>query len=124
MAGGTGAGLTQFRLDAVQRLTAREREVLGLMAQGRSNAAIASSMVATDKAVGKHISNIFMKLDLPEVLDHPSTCNSRSSCGYRDGLTTGPRSPRRLDVMLIKLILVLLVLDVARRVRRLRRRLA
>jgi hypothetical protein len=39
-------------------------------------------------------------------------------------LTTGARSPRRLDGMLIKLILVLLVVDVARRVRRLRRRLA
>jgi putative ABC transport system ATP-binding protein len=58
------------RSSAVARLTAREREVLGLMAQGLSNAAIASSMVVTDKAVGKHISNIFMKLDLPDVPDH------------------------------------------------------
>lgn len=40
------------------------------MAQGLSNAAIASSMVVTDKAVGKHISDIYMKLDLPDVPDH------------------------------------------------------
>ncbi|HEY7050388.1 MAG TPA: response regulator transcription factor [Jatrophihabitantaceae bacterium] len=58
------------RSSAIARLTAREREVLGLMAEGLSNAAIASSLVVTDKAVGKHISNIFMKLDLPDVPDH------------------------------------------------------
>ncbi len=46
-------------------LTAREREVLELMAQGRSNAAIAAGLVVTDKAVGKHINNIFSKLGLP-----------------------------------------------------------
>jgi len=43
------------------------------MAEGLSNAAIAAAMVVTDKAVGKHIkhiSNIFMKLDLPDVPDH------------------------------------------------------
>jgi DNA-binding NarL/FixJ family response regulator len=47
------------------RLTAREREVMGLMAEGRSNAAIAAAMFITGKAVDKHINNIFMKLDLP-----------------------------------------------------------
>jgi DNA-binding NarL/FixJ family response regulator len=46
------------------RLTAREREVLALMAEGRTNAGIASRLVITDKAVGKHINNIFTKLDL------------------------------------------------------------
>ncbi|HEU5109441.1 MAG TPA: response regulator transcription factor [Micromonosporaceae bacterium] len=46
-------------------LTAREREVLGLMAEGRSNAAIAGRMFITEKAVSKHISNIFAKLTLP-----------------------------------------------------------
>ena len=45
-------------------LTPREREVLGLMAEGRSNAAIAESLVVTDGAVEKHISNIFGKLGL------------------------------------------------------------
>jgi DNA-binding NarL/FixJ family response regulator len=40
------------------------------MAEGLSNAAIAAAMVVTEKAVGKHISNIFMKLDLPDVPDH------------------------------------------------------
>jgi DNA-binding NarL/FixJ family response regulator len=48
----------------VARLTDREREVLGLMAQGRSNAAIAAALFVTDKAISKHTSNIFMKLDL------------------------------------------------------------
>ena len=50
------------------RLTAREREVLGLMAEGRSNAGIAAKLFVTDKAIDKHIANIFTKLDLP--MDH------------------------------------------------------
>ena len=54
---------------AAGRLTPREREVLGLMAEGRSNAAIASRLFVTDKAVGKHINNIFAKLGLPQSED-------------------------------------------------------
>jgi DNA-binding NarL/FixJ family response regulator len=46
-------------------LTAREREVLGEMAEGRSNAAIAAKLFVTEKAVSKHINNIFTKLDMP-----------------------------------------------------------
>ena len=46
-------------------LTRREREVLALMAEGRSNAAIAERMVVTEGAVTKHTSNIFAKLGLP-----------------------------------------------------------
>jgi DNA-binding NarL/FixJ family response regulator len=53
----------------LERLTAREREVLTLMAEGRSNAAIAGRLVVTEKAVGKHINNIFAKLDLPPATD-------------------------------------------------------
>jgi DNA-binding NarL/FixJ family response regulator len=49
----------------VERLTAREREVLGLMAEGRSNAAIAGALFVTEKAVSKHTNSIFTKLDLP-----------------------------------------------------------
>jgi DNA-binding NarL/FixJ family response regulator len=46
-------------------LTPRETEVLKLMAEGRSNRAIAEALVVSDGAVEKHVSNIFMKLDLP-----------------------------------------------------------
>ena len=49
----------------VERLTARERDVLALMAEGRSNAAIAAALFVTEKAVAKHTNNIFTKLDLP-----------------------------------------------------------
>jgi DNA-binding NarL/FixJ family response regulator len=49
----------------LERLTAREREVLGLMAEGRSNSAIAAALFVTEKAVSKHINNILAKLDLP-----------------------------------------------------------
>ena len=53
------------RRDPLDRLSPREREVLGLMAEGRSNAAIAAALVVSDGAVEKHVSNIFTKLDLP-----------------------------------------------------------
>jgi len=53
------------RREPMGRLTAREREVLGLMAEGRSNAAIAAKLFVTGKAIDKHINGIFMKLDLP-----------------------------------------------------------
>jgi DNA-binding NarL/FixJ family response regulator len=59
------------RRDPLERLSPREREVLGLMAEGRSNAAIAQALVVSDGAVEKHISNIFSKLDLaPAEGDH------------------------------------------------------
>ncbi|MEU9437041.1 response regulator transcription factor [Streptomyces sp. NPDC048252] len=48
----------------VDRLTPREREVMELMAQGRSNAAIAGKLVVTERAVAKHTANIFVKLGL------------------------------------------------------------
>jgi DNA-binding NarL/FixJ family response regulator len=50
-------------------LTPREREVLELMAEGRSNAAIAARMFVTDKAISKHTNNIFAKLGLPQSED-------------------------------------------------------
>jgi DNA-binding NarL/FixJ family response regulator len=59
----------QRTTDPLGRLTPREREVLGLMAQGRSNAWIAHTLVVSDAAVAKHIGNIFMKLDLPAAED-------------------------------------------------------
>jgi DNA-binding NarL/FixJ family response regulator len=50
--------------DPLDRLTPREHEVLSLMAEGRSNAAIGQTLVITESAVAKHINNIFTKLDL------------------------------------------------------------
>ena len=52
------------RTEPVARLTPREREVLGLMAEGRSNAAIAQRLFITEKAVSKHSTSIFTKLGL------------------------------------------------------------
>jgi DNA-binding NarL/FixJ family response regulator len=51
--------------DPLDELTAREREVLGLMAEGRSNHAIAEQLVVTERAVEKHVTSIFGKLGLP-----------------------------------------------------------
>jgi DNA-binding NarL/FixJ family response regulator len=53
------------RDDPLRQLTPREREVLGLMAEGRSNTAIAKALVVSDGAVEKHVRNIFTKLTLP-----------------------------------------------------------
>jgi len=58
--------LVQRRADPLDRLTPREREVLALMAEGRSNAAIADRLVVSPGAVEKHIGNIFAKIDLPD----------------------------------------------------------
>jgi DNA-binding NarL/FixJ family response regulator len=60
------------RDEPITRLTAREREVLELMAEGRSNSAIAQRLFITEKAVGKHSTSIFAKLDLA-----PSTDDNR-----------------------------------------------
>ena len=57
--------------DPLAELTPREREVLGLMAEGRSNHAIAEELVVTERAVEKHVTGIFSKLDLgPTPEDH------------------------------------------------------
>jgi DNA-binding NarL/FixJ family response regulator len=55
--------------DPLERLTARERQVLGLMAQGRSNAAVARELVVTERAIEKHVTSIFGKLELPATED-------------------------------------------------------
>ncbi|MFC4111673.1 response regulator [Nonomuraea zeae] len=61
--------LLRRRRDPLARLTPREREVLGLIAEGRSNASIGRELVVTEAAVAKHIANIFAKLDLPPAAD-------------------------------------------------------
>ena len=53
----------------VEKLTAREREILALIAEGRSNASIADSLDITKRAVERHINGIFLKLDLGESSD-------------------------------------------------------
>ncbi|WP_426242119.1 LuxR C-terminal-related transcriptional regulator [Nocardioides sp. LHG3406-4] len=61
--------MARRQVEPIDRLTAREREVLALMAEGRSNAAIAAGLVVSEKAVAKHINSIFAKLDLPPAPD-------------------------------------------------------
>ncbi|PBC63740.1 DNA-binding response regulator [Streptomyces sp. Tue6028] len=53
------------RAGALDTLTPREREVLALMAEGRTNHAIAAAFTVSERAVEKHVANIFVKLDLP-----------------------------------------------------------
>lgn len=65
--------LLRRRRDPLERLTPREREVLALIAEGKSNGAIARQLVVSEAAVGKHIGGILTKLDLP--------------CGGRDAQT-------------------------------------
>jgi DNA-binding NarL/FixJ family response regulator len=55
--------------DPLDRLTPREREVLGHMAEGRSNAAIARELVVTERAIEKHVTSIFSKLGLSTAED-------------------------------------------------------
>ena len=61
--------LLRRQAEPLEPLTPREKEVMELMAAGRSNVAIAEAMFVTEKAVGKHISNIFAKLNLPVTED-------------------------------------------------------
>ncbi len=61
--------LLRRRRDPLERLTPREREVLALVAEGRSNGAIARHLVVSEAAVGKHIGSILTKLDLPPADD-------------------------------------------------------
>ncbi|MYT73404.1 MULTISPECIES: response regulator transcription factor [unclassified Streptomyces] len=57
--------LVRLQKDPLERLSPREREVLALLAEGRSNANLAAHLFVSEAAVNKHIGNIFNKLDLP-----------------------------------------------------------
>jgi DNA-binding NarL/FixJ family response regulator len=61
--------LVRRRRDPLSELSAREREVLALLAEGHSNAAIARRLVVSEAAVGKHVGNILFKLRLPQTDD-------------------------------------------------------
>ena len=63
------AGRARSAESPLARLTPREREVLALLAEGRSNAAVAEGLVLSERAVEKHINSIFAKLGLPEARD-------------------------------------------------------
>jgi DNA-binding NarL/FixJ family response regulator len=82
------AGLVGSR--PLERLTEREKEVLTLMAEGRSNAAIAARLHVTEKAIDRHINNIFTKLDLP-----PAPDDNRRVLAVLAWLGAGPNSPAR-----------------------------
>jgi len=74
------------KIDPLSRLTAREREVLALMAEGQSNAAIARELVVTTKAVEKHVANLFAKLDLP-----PTTASTAAASSPWSATSTPDR---------------------------------
>jgi DNA-binding NarL/FixJ family response regulator len=57
--------LVRSKQDPLEQLSPREREVLSLMAEGRTNSSIAEHLVVTEGAVEKHVTNIFIKLGLP-----------------------------------------------------------
>ncbi len=71
--------------DSLADLTERERDVLALMAEGRSNAEIGAALVITDSAVGKHINSIFAKLGL-----HPGDAGHRRVLAVLRYLGAGP----------------------------------
>jgi DNA-binding NarL/FixJ family response regulator len=72
------------RSTALDTLTPREREVLALMAEGRTNHAIATTFTVSERAVEKHVANIFAKLDLP-----PSETGNRRVLAVLRYLETG-----------------------------------
>jgi len=80
--------LLSRRRGPLERLTDRERETLALMAQGRSNAAIAGELVVTEATVAKHIRSLFDKLDLPlAAADHRRVLAVITYLQQGDGLT-------------------------------------
>ena len=81
------------REDPLAVLTPREREVLALMAEGRSNAAMADALVVSERAVEKHVTAIFSKLDLPPAAeDHRRVLAVLGSCAPRRPAFSSPGS--------------------------------
>jgi DNA-binding NarL/FixJ family response regulator len=82
---------TRAERSQLDELTAREREILGLIAEGHSNAAIATKLVLTKRAVERHINGIFMKLDLGD----PDDMNRRVAAALLYLAGTGRLAPRQ-----------------------------
>ena len=79
--------------DPVRRLTAREREVLGLIAEGHSNTAIARALVVTPGAVEKHTQHIFAKLGLMQDEDQHRRVHGDAGLPPRLTRQVAPRQP-------------------------------
>ncbi|MFJ9459714.1 LuxR C-terminal-related transcriptional regulator [Kitasatospora sp. NPDC101447] len=84
--------LLAARGNPLSRLTEREREVLAMMAQGYGNSEIADRLVVTERAVHKHVGNIFMKLDLP-----PEDSGDRRVLAVLTHLGVPQRRPRHAE---------------------------
>lgn len=88
------ARLVRRRRDPVARLSPREREVLDLMAQGRSNTEVAAALVLSDAAVHKHVRSVFTKLDLPADAPRPPPGAGGAGLAAVGGLTPAHEWPR------------------------------
>jgi DNA-binding NarL/FixJ family response regulator len=84
--------LVRLRQGPLERLSPREREVLALITEGRTNAGLAKQLFINEAAVNKHIGNIFNKLDLPvDTEGHRRSSRSSPSCGHDDAAAPSVR---------------------------------
>ena len=86
-------GRARAERSPLRQLTAREREVLSEIAQGKSNSAIAESLVLTKRAVEKHINTIFLKLGLADVQDVSKRVQATLMLLAEPGAAASARAP-------------------------------